>query len=272
MNIFNQFLNFIFDVIFLPFTELSPEWGLILVSLLTGVLMLIIFKHISDQEGIRIVKNQVKAHLLELRLYKDDASLSIKAIRDIFRKNFKYMAYALKPMIVLMIPVIIILIQVATRYEFRPVKINDSTIISVKVISGVDLSKVSLETPSSIKQEAPPVRVPANREIHWRINATKAGTEELLFKNGSNTVNNRIVVGDSFTSLAPKRFAGFSFTSILYPAATLLPGDSFIKEISLRYPKRHTSIFGFQIHWLIIFFIFSILSGFALKGVFKVEI
>jgi hypothetical protein len=114
--------------------------------------------------------------------------------------------------------------------------------------------------------------VPARNEINWRIIAQKEGEWKLKIVENKNFVEKTIVVGNRFTRLAEKRLKGFSLAGMLYPTESLLPSNSFIKEIYLRYPKRELDILGMNIHWLILFFGLSIISGFALKGVFKVEI
>jgi len=272
MNILNAVINFIFKIIFYPLNGLTPVWGLVIISLLTGIVMLLIFKRISNQAGIQSTKGHLKAHLLELRLYKDDAGLSLKAIADLFKDNLQYFSYAFKPMLILMIPVIFILIQLAARYENRPLNVNESVILSVATSSSENLRNIALQTPEEIEIETPPLRVPSKNEINWRIKPHKGGEWKLKITKDQNVVEKRIIVGNTFTSLSEKRLKGFSFAGILYPAESLLPSDSFAKEIYLRYPKRELDVFGMNIHWLILFFGLSMVSGFALKGVFKVEI
>lgn len=272
MNIFNAVINFIFGVIFFPLNALSPLWGLVIISLITGVVMLLIFKRVSNQSGIQATKGHLKAHLLELRLYKDDAALSLAAIGDLFKDNLRYFSFAFKPMLILMIPVIFILIQLAARYESRPINVDESVILSAVTSSSENLRDVALEMPEWIEIETPPLRVPAKNEINWRIKPHKEGEWELKIVQDKNIVEKKMVVGDRFTSLAEKRLKGFSLAGMLYPAESLLPSNSFIKEIYLRYPKRELYFFGMNIHWLILFLVLSIISGFALKGVFKVEI
>ena len=147
INLINTVFNVIFSVLFLPLNRLSPIWGLTIFSLITGLLMIVIFKRVSNQEGIRRVKNHIKAHLLELRLYKDSAGLSLVAMKDIFISNGKYLGLALRPMLVLMIPVIIIIIQLAARFEYRTLSVGETTIVRTTVIKGISHSGCSNQCP-----------------------------------------------------------------------------------------------------------------------------
>ena len=92
--------------------------------------MLLIFKKISNQDGIRQTKNRIKAHLLEMRLYKDDIWLSIRAMLLILLNNLKYLTLTFKPLLILMVPVIIILIHTGTRYAYRPVGVGEDVILT----------------------------------------------------------------------------------------------------------------------------------------------
>jgi uncharacterized membrane protein (DUF106 family) len=111
MDLFNTVIDKIFDLFFLIFKGMGPWSAMIAVSLLTGLLMLFIFKKTSDQAGIRRVKNRIKAHLLELRLFKDSLGVSLKAQGQIVRANLRYMGYSLKPLLVMIVPLVLILIQ-----------------------------------------------------------------------------------------------------------------------------------------------------------------
>ena len=53
------------DLFFIPFERLAPFWGMLAISAVTGVLMVIIYKYTSNQDGIARAKDLIKGHLLE---------------------------------------------------------------------------------------------------------------------------------------------------------------------------------------------------------------
>ena len=65
-----------FDLVLLPFQSLAPFWPLLFFSLLLGVFMLIVFRHTSDQKQIKEIKERIKAHVFEIRIFKDDVRYS----------------------------------------------------------------------------------------------------------------------------------------------------------------------------------------------------
>ena len=118
MSIVNFAVGGIFNILLFPFRELSPWFGMIFVSLITAFLMLWVFKLTSNQAGIRKAKNAIKAHLLELRLFKDNMRISLKAQGRIVRANMSYIACNSKPMLVMILPLLLILAQL-NLWRFR---------------------------------------------------------------------------------------------------------------------------------------------------------
>ena len=158
MFIINSILGKIFEIFFLPFINLGPWPAMISVALLTGLLMLFIFKHTSNQAGIRQVKNRIKAHLLELRLFKDSLSVSMKAQGQIVRANFKYMGYSLKPLLVMFIPLILILIQLNFWFAYDSLHSGQTALLKVKFEENISLMDTPVEISASegVIIETPP--------------------------------------------------------------------------------------------------------------------
>ena len=133
MWIFNSVFGKIIEALFFPFRDMSPWIGMIFVSFLTGLLMLFVFKWTSNQKGIRQVKNRIKAHLLELRLYKDSLSLSFRAQGNILRCNLRYIGYSARPMLVMIVPLILVIIQLNFWFGYQSLKPDQSTLLKIKL-------------------------------------------------------------------------------------------------------------------------------------------
>ena len=65
-------INGIFNVIFAPFKGMHPAVGLLVISVATGIVMLLIFGKTSNQRAIRQAKGKLKAHISEIWLFRDD--------------------------------------------------------------------------------------------------------------------------------------------------------------------------------------------------------
>jgi len=254
---------------------LSPWFGMIVISLLTGPLMLMIFRRASNQEGIRRTKNKIKAHLLELRLYKDSLPVSLKAYRSILLANLKYVGHSVKPMLVMIVPVLLILIQLNLWFGFRSLDIGQEAILKVKLEPGQDPlpSDLALVPPTGVAVETPPLRIEEGREIDWRLRAREKGIHTVVLQWGQKSFSKKVAVAQNpLSKISAVKPGPNVFEEIFNPGEKPLPGGLGIRSMEVAYPSGQMNLFGWRLHWLIVFFALSIVFGFALKGVFRVEI
>jgi len=237
--------------------------------------MLFIFKRTSDQKGIKKTKNRIKAHLLELRLYKDDMRTSFKAQGNILLSNLKYMKHSLKPLLVMIIPIILILIHSNFWFGYDSLQKEEKALLKVKLSEEYVPQEVNLQlsSPDSIRIESPPLRINEKKEIDWRFSATQKGVHELKIQAGAHSISKPISVDQKpLSRISPVKKSKNFINQILYPAEKPISQDSPIKSVEITYPSSGLSLFGIKIHWLIAFFGLSIIFGFSLKGLFGVEI
>lgn len=271
----NSALGKLFDVLFLPFRQLNPWFGMAFISLLTGLLMLFIFRLTSNQEGIRKVKDKIKAHLLELRLFKDSFNISLKAQGQILRHNLRYLGYSLKPMLVMIIPLLLILVQLNLWFGYEPLRPGESSILKVKLEENVNPMElgIALEISSGIEAETTPLRLEEQKEIDWRIRAASRGVHELIINVGGQRIPKTIAVDQApLSEISPVKVKRQFFDEVLNPGEKPLSPQAPVKSIEVVYPPKRMNFFGLRLHWLIAYFALSILFGFALKRPFKVEI
>jgi uncharacterized membrane protein (DUF106 family) len=272
---FHSLFGKVFDLIFAPFRSMSPWVGMVLISLITGILMLLVFKWTSHQKGIRRIKDRIKAHLLELRLFKDNLGISMRAQGKILQCNLKYIAYSAKPMLVMIIPLILILIQLNFWFGYQSLAPHEHAILKVKLEKNIRPieADVRLIPPSEIIVETPPLRISEKREINWRISVREKGIHRLRIIVGGQELEKHIAAGQRpLSRLSPFKIKRGFLREILYPGEIPLQRDIPVESIEIAYPTQGMNLFGWKIHWLIVYFVLSILFGFALKRVFRVEV
>jgi hypothetical protein len=266
----------LFDVFFYPFRSVDSIYGLCAISLLTSIIALPIFKYTSNQEGIKRVKARIMGHLLELRLYKDDIRVVISAQINILKYNMVYLRYTLKPLMFMIIPISIIIIYTASRYEYRPLQPGESTLVKINLSKDKKLSgknnEVALSVPLGLSLETPPLRIDGGNEIYWRIRVEKEGVYDLVFQENNNKVKRKLFVTSGITRLSPETFKGGIINAFLNPGEPSITGSTIIESIEVKYPSSKTIIFGWNIHWLVIFFVLTLVFGFMLMKPFKVRI
>lgn len=254
---------------------MSPWIGMILISFLTGLLMLLIFRFTSNQQGIRKVKNKIKAHLLELRLYKDSMRISLKAQGGIFRANFKYIVYATKPMLVIFIPVCLILIQLNFWFAYNSLIPGEKAILKIKLKDNYNPLNLNLviEPSSGIGIDTPSLRIEEDGEINWRISAKEKGVHDLyILVNGKKITKKVSIAQKALSKISPLKIQHNVIDEFLNPGEPPLPKDTPIRSVEITYPLKNMNFFGLHLHWLIAYLALSIIFGFAFKGIFKVEI
>ena len=275
MNSINYVINSIFDLFFSPFSSIDPIYGLCAVSFLTTVIMLPIFKYTSNQEAIRRTKSRIMGHLLEVRLFKDDIRTVLSAQKNMLKYNMIYLKHMMKPLIFVMLPVVVIIIQTGLRYEYRPLHPGETAIVKVRLDNPDRLAGGGsgvLTAPEGLKIETPPLRVNGGEEIYWRIKAEKEGDYDLKFRTIDKEISKRVVVGEKLTGISPKVLKGGLLNSFLYPGEPSLSGDSGIEYFEIAYPYGTVALFGWKIHWLVLFFILSLVFGFLLLKPFRVSV
>jgi uncharacterized membrane protein (DUF106 family) len=264
----------VFRILFYPFEHLHPAWGMIWISLLAGILMLIVFRFTSNQEGIKKSKAKVSAYILEMRLFNHDLGKMLAALGKTLAANILYLRYMIVPIIVIIVPVLLILIEVSYRYEYRPLRPDEPAIVKavLKPGSPVIETHISLQVPDNIKIETPALRIKSSNEVDWRISAREHGIYQLRFLVDGRLYKKNLHVNNELTALSRKRIGSSYYAFLLNHAEPELSNDSPFVSLEIMYPDRSLSIMGLRLHWIIWFFIFSVISGFAFKNVFKVEL
>lgn len=275
MNAVNAGLSGLFDLLLSPLRSLNPWIPMAVVSLLTGFLMLFIYRKVSNQDGIARVKNRIKAHLLELRLFKNDLGVSLRAQGRILAANLKYIGYAFKPLLVMIVPVMLILIQLNDWFGSRPLAVGESALVKARLAEGFSPieTDLRLEAPGGLVLEAGPLRIEEDREVDWRIRAEAPGVHELVLRWGAGSAVKKVVAGDArLARISTARVRSDVWREISHPGERSLPGDGPLTTVEVRYPERRLDLFGTGVHWLVAYFVLSLVLGFAFKGLFKVTI
>ena len=279
-----EFLNGLFTAaggaLLAPFRPLGPWAAMIAVSLLTGVLMLLIFKTTSNQAAILRTKNLIKAHLLELRLYKHNFGQTMKSQGGILLANGRYLGHAIRPMLVMLVPILLLLLQLDLRFGARSLRVGETVLVKVKLDpeAAPVRTPVALEASAGLIVETPPLRIDKqsegeDNEINWRVRASAAGFHELKFVLDGGSFSESVAVERApLTAIVPLRLRSRGLAALGHPGGTALPGGLPVAAVEVAYPADRLSLFGWRMHWLVAFFGLSVIFGFALKGVFKVEV
>ena len=275
MHVVNVVFGGIVGAVLWPFRGASPWLGMIAVSLVTALLMLEVYKLTSNQAAIRRAKDRIKAHLLEMRLYKDNMRVTLAAQGSIVKANLAYLAANLKPLAVMIVPLVLILAQLSLWYDRAPLRPGEETLVKARLEPSADpvTAGLEIETPPWLETTAPPVRIPDLHEVVWRVKAVAPGAGRLVLRSRGRTIEKSVRAGGGpLTKVSALASRGSFSKRVLYPGEAPLPSGTDVRSVEVLYPGRSLAAFGLGVHWLIAYLILSIAFGFAFKGVFKVEI
>ena len=271
MNILNTILTLLFDLLFMPFSGLAPVWGLTVLSLLAGVLMLWIFGKVSNQEKIRTIRDRIRGQLLAIRLFGDDLGLLFLTLFRLLRDNAIFLKHAFVPILIMLLPVLLILAQLNLRYSKRPLETGESAVVKVKLSDASLIDRgVVLEAPEGITVETPGVRIESLKEVVWRVRGDTPGQYRLRVKVGEEVVEKDLRVAQRFGVTSSLRTANL-ITMLLYPGEPPIDTAG-VESIEIKYQPMKLRMFGWNVNWLLLFFVLSLVSGFAFRRVLGVEI
>ncbi|MEK6642316.1 MAG: hypothetical protein AABZ08_00275 [Planctomycetota bacterium] len=265
------------DLAFAVLAPLPPSIQLVIISAVTGVLMLLIWRYTSNQKAIEHVRNQIAANLLAARLFKDSVRVSLRSQRRILWLAMRLLGLAIRPTLIMMVPFVLVMAQIGLRFEMRPAAVGDvirvtATTYDTRARKRLPPKDYSLQLPAGLRADPnDPCRAETIRTIDWRLTPEQAGTYTLRFLAGQDVVDMPLIVGETMPRISKLR-GGPWLDRLLYSAEASIPALSAFESIVIHYPTRSTPIFGFEVHWLIALFVLSIVFALVAKPILKVHI
>jgi len=270
VDILSRALNGIFDLLLAPFGD--HAWpGLIFVSLLSGVLLLWLFKLATPQKRLARARGRLMGHLYEQGLYQDDLGVLMRIQRDFALANLRYLATAL-PALLVMVPVVgLIVVQLEARYQHEAVPPGAKVLIAATVDPARPelLDVLSLSAAEGLTIDSPAVRDPERNTVWWRVRIDEPGRREVAVgAPGGERWTKQIKAETSTRRFALTRTRSGLWTALGNPAEPPLPGDAPLLALAMVPPAESP---WFRQGWFWGFCLFSIVGGLAVKKLLRVE-
>ena len=285
MTILNALLASAFDLLLFPFRQFPPIVGLSVVSLLTAVGMLFVFRATSDQRRIEQVKRAMIAALFEIRLFNDDLPALFRAQGEMLKQNAAYLRLSLVPMLWMIVPIGLVVAQLEFHYGYAGLTpgqpalvkahIRKSTTPLTEPASGPDavsppLSAALLEVPTEIRVLTAGAWFPATQEIIWRVMAEAPGEYVLNAKVDGGTFTKTVDATNRVVRRSPVRVAAGFMNQLMYPAEPPLPDGATVTSISVGYPSHAIRVLRWDLPWVIVYLVLSMAFAVALRKPFGV--
>ncbi len=273
MRLLNLLVGTLVDGLLWPFRGLPPLAGLTVVSLLTAIGMLLVFKATSDQPGLEAVKRRIHACLFEIRLFNDDLRAILRAQLEILRHNLRYFRLSLVPLVWILPPLVLVVAQLQAHYGYRGLEPGQAVLLSVeleKAPADSPRPAVAVELPAGLELETPGVWIPSRGELTWRLAAERRGDFELAVEIGGQRFQKRVRASERAVRRSPRRHLGGFVDQLLYPSEPPLPADGPVKAIRVAYPED--PVVAFMPRWMWIYFLLAVVFAFVLRRRFGVTI
>jgi len=239
---------------------------------LMGVLAMAVYKAVSNQKALSRVKSQISMRLLEIRLFSHDIFQVLRSTGMILVKNVIYLGNHMLPMVIMFGPFVVILAQLVANYAYDPAPQGSVEILRVELDPDSDVKgrDAKLELPAGVALEAGPVAT-ADHQVFWRLRADQPGDHVLHMSLGGETYEKGWAVGGEARKVPLRRLRGIE--AILYPGEPALPGDGPVLSMDLGVHSRALGpLPAGELGIVLWTFVFSLVAGFAVKGVFGVTL
>ena len=272
IGVINQLLTGLFGLIAWPLWGLGAMAFLVVISFLSALVALVIFGRFSNQEAIHKVRNRIRGNMLAVRLYRDSVPVVLALQLRIIRDTWTYIRYSLVSLPVLILPFVLILVQLDLHLTARALQPGESAVVKAKFSRALEpADRVRLESPQAITVETPPVKLPALKEVVWRIRAEAPTRDVLALHWGDEVIEKEVVVGREGGAVSSLR-TGNMMEMLLHPGEAPIRRSLEVESVQINYPERELSVWGWNVDWMILFFVFCCLFAFACKGFLGVEI
>lgn len=275
--------NRVFDVVSFTGTPGLRYLYIAFMSFLSAILFLLIFKKASNQEKIKAHKNKIFGNILQLRLYKDQFGLLIGSILNILKYNLLYIQQTLIPLVFMIIPLLIVMVQINNRCGYTPLDNEQEFIIRVDADRKADgaftevLDDIYCEPSQSVTLETPALRIADEGSVFWRasvVNSTDSALSSLRIgvRGNPDVVEKTITIDYHQKRFAPIKTTWSLWNELFNNAEGFIPADMPIKTISITYQRAGYSLVFWRVDAIILYFFLTLVFGFLLKDFFHVTI
>ena len=95
--------------------------------------MTYVFGKTSNQRALRRAADNIRAQLFAVKLFKEDLFVTFQCQMTLLRSTGTRLLHSVPPMLVMIVPLLFVLTQLAMRYEFRPLVEGEQAVVAMHI-------------------------------------------------------------------------------------------------------------------------------------------
>jgi hypothetical protein len=175
----------------------------------------------------------------------------------------------------MILPIGLLVAHLEFRYGYSGLTPGEPALVKVLLRDGAAATSAggaTLEAPPHVTVLTPAVWFPSSNEIVWQIRPDAPGEYELSARVGGETFGKSIQVSDAVVRRSPVRVTQGLVSQLMYPAERPIPQGAAVTSISVRYAPGSVRVFGWELNWLLVFFVVSTIFALLLKKPLRVTV
>jgi hypothetical protein len=267
---FNAFVTRAIDIAMRPAANAPPAASLAIISILSAVALLLVAKATSNQRALVDAKRAIQADLMEVRLFNDDLAAIFRALGAMLAHAAAYTRYSLVPALWVFVPFTILLIHLDAFYSHTGLVRGESTLVTAAFEPGEGTPPATLDASSGLRIDTPGLWFAATREMMWRVTPLAEGALDLRLHVGGLTAAKTLEASDRVVRRSGARVSGGLLERLLNPSEPPLPpGD--LRTLTVAYPEARLVVLGWQVPWLVAYFVLTLTFALILRRPLGVE-
>ena len=108
----------------------------------------------------------------------------------------------------------------------------------------------------------------------WRLVANREGAYDVKISADGQSAEKTVRVSSELAQVSPERLRDHFWERMFSSGESALPTNSAVESITVDYPERNISlgIAGYEMNWIWLFFILSMIAGFIFKELLGIEV
>jgi hypothetical protein len=249
-------------------------------SLAGAAISLFLFKTLSDQPRIGLLRNRIQGNILQISLYPDRFDIIAGCLRSILADTGCTLRESLVPLAVIAVPLALLMLEVNAWCGYSPFSAGSEFVIRAETgMAGApdlraSLMAIGLEASPEIRLVTDALRIPAERSVYWRarLEAVEAGAF-IRIRNADGRMASRTVAAGHTSRLFGPSMVKWSLPAALTASGEgFLPEDAPVSAIELSYPRADYPILFWHVDALALFVILTLVIAAVLKPFMGVRI